>query len=121
MSFKGKHTVEEINGVRCTVVEKGITKERADFLKKLLEFNRLEVIVAAVVAEGTDETYTLGVTDVVFNPTIAVYNLSLKAPEGGKVSPKYWEQQESKPVDQYWLKEEEKQAGGSAWFYSEEK
>lgn len=121
MSLKGKHTVEEINGVRCTVVEKGITKQRAAFLKKLLEFNTFEVVEAVVTAEGAEETITLGVTDVVFNPTIAVYNLSLKAPEGGKVSPNYWDQLETKPVDQYWLKDEDKQAGGSAWYYAEEK
>ena len=37
---KGKHLVEEIDGVRCTVVEKGITAERAQFLKNILELKK---------------------------------------------------------------------------------
>ena len=40
---KGKHIVKEIDGVLCTVVETGISKERLNFLKELLEFNKYEV------------------------------------------------------------------------------
>ena len=35
----GKHTVKELNEIRCTIVEKGCTKERIDFLTSLLNFN----------------------------------------------------------------------------------
>jgi len=104
MPLKSKHTVEEINGIRCTVVEKGITSERVAFLKDLLEFNKLEVVVAE--EAKTDETaptlYTLGVTNIVFNPTIAVYEMSLKTRDGKSVSPAYWEQYTKEIEDDYW-------------------
>ena len=103
MALKAKHIVEEINGTRCTVVEKGATAGRVDFLKKLLEFNRFEVIVAAeIVVEGSPDLFTIGVTDLVFNPVIAVYELSLKTPDGKKVSPAYWNQYSTDSVDEYW-------------------
>ena len=41
MTLKAKHIVEEINGTRCTVVEKGATAGRVDFLRELLEFNKI--------------------------------------------------------------------------------
>ena len=43
---KGKHIVEEIDGVRCSVVEKGVSPERMEFLKKLLEINKYTVKIA---------------------------------------------------------------------------
>jgi hypothetical protein len=102
--LKSKHIVEEINGIRCTVVEKGITLQRVNFLKDLLEFNKLEVVVAEDVK--TEETapilFTLGVTNIVFNPTIAVYEMSLITPDGKKVSPAYWEQYTTEIDDEYW-------------------
>ena len=100
-----KHTVEEINGIRCTVVEKGITAERVAFLKDLLGFNKLEVVVAEVPSkeEGAASTYTLGVTDVVFNPTIAVYEMSLKTRDGKSISADYWDQLTTEIVDEYWI------------------
>ena len=97
-----KHIVEEINGIRCTVIEKGISKERVAFLKDLLEFNKLEVVVAESAEEGAPSSFTLGVTDVVFNPTIAVYEMSLKTRDGKSVSPAYWEQYSTEIVDEYW-------------------
>ena len=108
MAFKAKHTVEEINGVRCTVVEKGITPDRVAFLKNLLEFNKLEVQVAEDKKETEDAPtlFTLGVTDLVFFPVIAVYEMKLKTPDGKRVSPAYWEQKTSEIVDQYWITEE---------------
>ncbi len=99
-----KHTVEEINGIRCTVVEKGITAGRVAFLKDLLELNKLVVEVAEVAAkeEGTPSTFTLGVTNIVFNPTIAVYEMTLKTREGKSVSPDYWNQKTTEIKDEYW-------------------
>ena len=104
MALKAKHTVEEINGVRCTVVEKGATAARVDFLKKLLEFNKFEIQVAEDKKETEDAPtlFTIGVTDLVFNPVIAVYEMSLKTPDGKRVSPAYWDQKETEIVDQYW-------------------
>jgi len=123
MPLKAKHIVEEINGIRCTIVEKGATPERCAFLKSLLEFNKLEVMIAEdkMETEGEVVTNTIGVTDLVFNPVIAVYELGLKTPEGKNVSPDYWDQKTNDPVDQYWLSQEDLRPGGSAWFYEEEK
>ena len=88
---KGKHIVQEIDGVLCTVVESGINANRLKFLKELLEFNKYEVKVEEVAGEeGQATTYTIGVTDLVFNPVIAVYEKSLKHPNGKKVSPASW-------------------------------
>lgn len=104
MALTSKHTVEEINGIRCTVVEKGITAERVAFLKDLLELNKLEVVVAEVPSkeEGSLSSYTLGVTDIVFNPTIAVYEMTLKTRDGKSVSPDYWAQKTTEIIDEYW-------------------
>lgn len=38
--------VEEINAVRCSIVEKNVSPERVAFLKKLLEHNGYTVMVA---------------------------------------------------------------------------
>ena len=103
MTLKAKHIVEEITGVRCTIVEKGATAERVDFLKKLLEFNKFEVLVAEdAPVEGSPAVFTIGVTDLVFNPVIAVYELSLKLADGRSVSPAYWNQYTTESTDEYW-------------------
>jgi len=103
MTLKAKHIVEEISGTRCTIIEKGAGADRISFLKKLLEFNKYEVLVAdEPVVEGSPSTFTIGTTDLVFHPVIAVYELSLKTPDGQKVSPAYWNQLTTKCVDEYW-------------------
>lgn len=99
---KGKHLVEEIDGVRCTVVEKGITPERAEFLKKLLELNGYEV---KTVEEADAATFKLGVTDILFNPIIDVYERRLKSPSGKRVTPAYWLQESNRETEaevNYW-------------------
>jgi hypothetical protein len=108
MPLKAKHVVEEINGVRCTVVEKGATQDRVDFLKALLEFNKFEVLVSEDKKETEDALtlFTIGVTDIVFSPVIAVYEMNLKTPDGKRVSPAYWEQKTTEIVDEYWTFEE---------------
>ena len=40
------HVVEELNGVRCSIVEKNVSPERVEFLKKLLEHNGFTVMTA---------------------------------------------------------------------------
>lgn len=103
MTLKAKHIVEEINGTRCTIVEKGATANRVDFLRKLLVFNNYEVMVAEeAIVEGAPALFTIGVTDLVFNPVIAVYEMALKTPDGKKVSPAYWNQYTTEIVDEYW-------------------
>ena len=104
MVLKAKHIVEELNGIRCTIVEKGASTGRIHFLKNLLEFNGFQVKISEEAQANPDEPklYTIGVTDIVFNPVIAVYERSLKTPSGQRVSPAYWEQKDSNSKDEYW-------------------
>ena len=118
MPLQAKHIVDEIDGVRCTIVEKGATAQRVEFLKNLLTFNNFEVLTSE--DKGADETslptFTIGVTDLIFNPVIAVYQMKLKTPEGGSVSPAYWDQITDRAIDQYWLTEDELKTGVTAWY-----
>jgi len=104
---KGKHIVEEINGIRCSVVEKGASADRVAFLKKLLEFNHYEVQVLEEPKPAEDPqapaTFTIGVTDLIFNPVIAVYEMSLRTPDGRKFSAAYWNQITEKTDTRYWV------------------
>ena len=105
MVLKAKHIVEEINGQRCTVVEKGIEKNRLDFLKDLLLFNKFEVVVdeVAKTEETAVQLYNIGVTDLVFNPVIAVYEMSMKNQKGQPVTAPYWNQETTDSILEYWL------------------
>ncbi len=104
MTLRAKHSVAEIAETRCTIVENGATKERVNFLKKLLEFNGFKVLVAEESPlEESPILFAIGVTDLVFNPVIAVYEMSLKTPDGQSVSPDYWNQYSTNSSDEYWL------------------
>ena len=101
---KGKHIVSEIEGVRCTVVETGLIESRAQFLKELLMHNGYQVKMEKEKdKDGTAlETWILGVTDLIFNPVIKVYQHRLFTKEGKEVTPAFWNQW---PVDTelpYW-------------------
>lgn len=101
-----KHTVSEIDGIRCTLVESGITLERAAFLRQLLEFNNFEVKEMKVASEipGEEIKYTMGVTDLTFNPVFAIYECQLKTPEGSYVTPGYWNQECTDCDPRYWIR-----------------
>jgi hypothetical protein len=101
---KGKHIVEEINGIRCTVVEKGASPERVAFLKDLLTFNKFDVQVEEEkkLEDTAPTTFVIGVTDIVFNPMIAVYEQSLRTPSGDKICPAYWNQYSTEKNSWYW-------------------
>jgi len=115
MPLQAKHIVEEIKGTRCTVVEKATTPERCKFLTDLLTFNGFEVITDCQAdAEGVEKC-TIAVTDLVFNPVIAVYEMSLKTPSDARVSPAYWEQKETTVIDQYWVSRKDIEEGKSPW------
>jgi hypothetical protein len=45
MAINKNHEFEELNGVKCSIVEKNAGPARVAFLKRLLEFNKFEVIV----------------------------------------------------------------------------
>ncbi|MDP2089783.1 MAG: hypothetical protein Q8J84_10335 [Flavobacteriaceae bacterium] len=104
MALLGSHQFGDIDGQRVTFVEKGTTKERADFLSALLEYNNFEVLIAEDKRKSEEEPqlYTVAVTDMVFNPTVWVYQRRLKTLDGRKVTPAYWNQVDEDTKPQYW-------------------
>jgi hypothetical protein len=99
---KIKHTIADINGVRCSVIETGVTEERVSFLKEILEHNKFEVKVAEEKKEGDIKSYTIGVTDILFNPVFAIYDCTVKSIDNYKVTPAYWNQQTTVFDPRYW-------------------
>jgi hypothetical protein len=130
MAINKNHEFEELNGIKCAIVEKNASAERVTFLKQLLEFNRYTVVVIAspppkappvpkpVATAGVTtqpqpqpqpipmgigthpeppapETFTIGVTDVTFNPTNAIFGRLLRTPNRHVVTLAYWQQEES--------------------------
>lgn len=119
MAINKNHEFEDLNGIKCAIVEKNANADRVAFLKDLLEYNRYTVIVvaspppkaAAVPApkEGeaappppppTPETFTVGVTDVTFNPTNAIFGRLLRTKDGHIVTLAYWQQKEKQSNDE---------------------
>src|SRR4051812_139833 len=109
MAINKNHEFEELNGVKCAIVEKNVSRERADFLQDLLTVNKYTVVVAAspppkvaavtATTEGPVEsappapaTFTVGVTDVTFNSINAVFGRLLKTKDGRVVTLAYWQQ-----------------------------
>ena len=126
MAINKNHEFEELDGVKCAIVEKNASQERVDFLKELLELNKFTVVVvpsappkvaappapaaATPVGEATEDpapaptpapapvlptTFTIGVTDVSFNPTNAIFGRLLKTKEGNIVTLAYWQEKET--------------------------
>lgn len=105
MGLGGKHLFGSIGETRVTFVEKKIPQERMDFLKKLLEFNGFEVLVDQEKRKNEEEPqlYTIGVTDMVFNPTVYVFQRRLKTIDGDHiVNQEYWNQLSENSKPQYW-------------------
>jgi hypothetical protein len=129
MAINKNHEFEELDGVKCGIVEKNVSPGRVHFLKKILEYNKFTVVVvpspppktAAVpiaigivkVVEGeetpapaepvpviTPETFTVGVTDYTFNTINAIFGRLLKTPDGHVVTLAYWQQQENVSHDE---------------------
>ncbi|HRH49666.1 MAG TPA: hypothetical protein PLP23_13000 [Panacibacter sp.] len=121
MAINKNHEFEELDGVKCGIVEKNATAERVAFLKNILDYNQYKVVVVAspppkavpakpavaaseetpeTIAEPAIETFTIGVTDVTFNPTNAIFGRLLKAPKGHVVTLAYWQQKENTPHDE---------------------
>ena len=116
MAINKNHEFEELEGVKCGIVEKNATAARVEFLKQLLTFNGFTVVtaptpapkvVANPVVKVTDgeelappppppvapETFSVGVTDYTFNPINAIFSRLLKTPNGHVVTLAYWQQQ----------------------------
>lgn len=121
MAINKNHEFEDLDSVKCAIVEKNATKDRVEFLKSLLEYNHYTVVVVAsppakavpakpaVAGEETTpaatlpptpETFTIGVTNVMFNPTNAIFGRLLKTPDGHVVTLAYWHQKESVSNDE---------------------
>lgn len=124
MAINKNHEFEELDGIKCAIVEKNASPERVAFLKDLLEYNGFKVIVAATpppkvaaapkpaaIAEGatvpvapepqpSPSTFTVGVTNVAFNPTNAIYGRLLQTKNGHVVTPAYWQQKEAVSHDE---------------------
>ncbi len=97
------HKIIEIDGIRCSVVEEKVSPERKDFLQKLLEHNGFEVKLV----ENPDGTFTVAVTDILFNTVYYVYQRRFKTFDGDIVSVDYWLQWTDKgkkygEPDYYW-------------------
>ena len=123
MAINKNHEFEDLDGVKCAIVEKNVSPERVQFLKKLLEYNRYTVVVvptpapkvaaapaavpiitgmekteestAPLPAPAPPETFTVGVTDSTFNAINAIFGRTLKTPDGHIVTQAYWLQKES--------------------------
>jgi hypothetical protein len=124
MAINKNHEFEELDGVKCGIVEKNVTPERVDFLKKILEYNKFTVVVvpspppkaaATPVAKVADdeeappppppapaapETFTVGVIDYTYNTINAIYGRLLKTPDGHVVTMAYWQQKEAVSHDE---------------------
>ena len=125
MAINKNHEFEELDGVKCGIVEKNVPPERVAFLKKILEYNNFIVVVVpspsakvaaapvVKVAEDeeipqvvepapviTPETFTIGVTDYTFNTINAIYGRLLKTPDGHVVTMAYWQQKENVSHDE---------------------
>lgn len=121
MAINKNHEFEELDGVKCGIVEKNVKPERVAFLKKLLEFNRYIVVVVPSPPPKTapipppkegepvvpppppppvPETFTVGVTDYTFNTINAIFGRMLKTPDGHFVTLAYWNQQETTSQDE---------------------
>lgn len=104
MTLLGKHAFGSIDETRVTFVEKKIDEERKDFLKKLLEHNGFEVLIQEEKRKSEEEPqlFTIGVTDMVFNPTIDIFQRKLRTFDGKKVTQDYWFQRTSETNPRYW-------------------
>lgn len=125
MAINKNHEFEELNGVKCGIVEKNASPVRVAFLKELLESNGYTVIIAPSPApkaapkppastEGVSqpqtsniepqtpapETFTIGVTDYTFNWVNAIFGRMLHTKDGHVVTLAYWQQKESASHDE---------------------
>jgi hypothetical protein len=104
MALSGKHLFGSIGDTRVTFIEKKISEDRKDFLVKLLEHNGFEVVLQEEKrkSEEDPQLYTVGVTDMVFNPTIWIFERKLKTFDGRKVTQDYWNQKTEETNPKYW-------------------
>lgn len=120
MALNKNHEFEELDGVKCGIVEKNVKPERVPFIKELLEYNGYTVVAvptpaskaapAPVPKEGEvaapllppvpSDTFTVGVTDYTFNTINAIFGRMLKTKNGHIVTQAYWQQKEETSHDE---------------------
>jgi hypothetical protein len=128
MAINKNHEFEDLDSIKCAIVEKNASPERVAFLKQLLELNKYQVVVvgspapkaapappvAATAAEGdatipappvpeapaAPTTFTVGVTNLTFNATNAIFGRQLKTDNGTIVTLAYWQQKEAVSSDE---------------------
>ena len=114
MAINKNHEFEDLDGVKCAVVERNVSEQRAGFLRSLLEGNGFTVVVVnsppPKAVPATDPSapppptspalLTVGVTDVTFNAVNAVFGRLLKTQGGRVVTLAYWNQEESVSNDE---------------------
>ena len=106
MALDGKHSFGSIGETRVSFVEKKVDEARKEFLTRLLEHNGYEVIIEEEKKKTAEEPqlYTIGVTDITFNPVLSVYERKLKTFDGRKLTTAYWNQMSEDTKPQYWSK-----------------
>jgi hypothetical protein len=125
MAINKNHEFEELDGVKCGIVEKNVSPGRVQFIKRLLEYNKYTVVVVPspapkaapapkpaearpddTVGRGAEtltpapETFTVGVSDYTFNTINAIFGRQLKTPDGHVVTWAYWQQLETVSQDE---------------------
>lgn len=105
MAINKNHEFEELDGVKCGIVEKNVQTARADFLKLLLSFNGYNVVIVSSPPSKTEPdliptTVTVGVTDYTFNTVNAIFGRALKTTTGHIVTQAYWLQKETESNDE---------------------
>ena len=121
MALNKNHEYEELDGVRCGIVEKNVKPERVAFLKDLLECNGYtvmsvptpapkaapvpapkegEVAIAPPPPPPAPDTFTVGVTNYTFNTINAIFGRMLKTKDGHIVTMAYWQQKEAASHDE---------------------
>jgi hypothetical protein len=128
MAINKNHEFEDLDSIKCAIVEKNASPERVAFLKQLLELNKYQVVVvgspapkaapaAPVVAPAEGDatpvpaptvpeappaptTFTVGVTDLTFNATNAIFGRLLKTENGTIVTLAYWQEKEAVSNDE---------------------
>lgn len=129
MAINKNHEFDDLDGMKCAIVEKNVSPERVQFLKALLELNGFTAVVvkspppkvvakpaappasdspvpmaaplpAAPEAPLTPETFTVGVTDSTFNATNAIFGRLLRTRDGHVVTLAYWQQKDLQSRDE---------------------
>lgn len=118
MAINKNHEFEELNGIKCCIVERAVSMDRINFIKPLLEGNGYTVVVSGIIPKATapapvaeGETpapppppleptqFTIGVTDMCFNTINAIFGRFLRTREGKVVTLAYWQQKDELAQD----------------------